>query len=175
MIGISLTAEQVRAAPPEVRHWFEQQVASLFSSAGEPPPEQRHLASLTPGDAQALLEQIEDILPVVSVFFELGREAASVPVQGMRMFRLADILRHTGLQSVAQVIECLDVINDALRNVRHEAEAMACRVDREGHCFVAETTSHSILTVWQGIVAARGLLGSGKPPGAPVMPAELSD
>ena len=118
---------------------------------------------LTPGDAQAVLEQIEDILPVVSVFFELGRENASVPVQGMRVFRLPEILRHTRLELVAQVIECLDVINDALRHVRHDPEAMICAVDREGRCFVAEATSHSVLTLWQGIVASRALQMPVKP------------
>src|SRR5580698_3520679 len=82
MVGISLTAEQIRAAPPEVRHWVEQQFAGLFAPAVEEHPhaEPRRLAQITPGDAQAVLEQIEDILPVVSVFFELGRENASVPV-----------------------------------------------------------------------------------------------
>ena len=117
---------------------------------------------MTPGDAQAVLEQIEDILPVVSVFFELGRENASVPVQGMRVFRLPEILRHTRLELVSQVIECLDVINDALRHVRHDPEAMICAVDREGRCFVAEATSHAILTLWQGIVASRGLADAGE-------------
>ena len=175
MIGISLTAEQIRAAPPEVRHWIEQQIVAIFAPAAEMPPEQRHLASLTPGDAQALLEQIEDILPVVSVFFELGRETASVPVQGLRVFRLPDIMRHTRLQSVAQVIECLDVINDALRNVRKDPEALVCGVDREGRCFVAESTSHAIFTLWQGIVAARGLQAPVQPSPAPGIPAELSD
>lgn len=174
MIGISLTAEQVRAAPPEVRHWIEQQIAAFLSPAPEAPPDQRHLAVLSPGDAQAVLEQIEDLLPVVSVFFELGRESAGTLVQGMRVFRLPEILRHTRLQSVAQVIECLDVINDALRSVRQEPDALVCGVDREGRCFVAEATSHAILALWQGIVAARGLQAA-KPPSAPVMPAELSD
>lgn len=175
MIGISLTAEQVRAAPPEVRHWIEQQVAAVFAPSDEAPPDQRHLAPLSPGDAQALLEQIEDILPVVSVFFELGREAGSVPVQGMRVFRLPEIMRHTRLQSVAQVIECLDVINDALRHVRQDPAAAVCGVDREGRCFVAEATSHAILTLWQGIVAGRGLQTPGSAPSVPVAPAELSD
>ena len=92
MVGITLTAEQIRAAPPEVRHWIESQVAAVFASpaaaegAHAAPP---HLAQVTAGEAQAILEQIEDLLPVVSVFFELGRENASVPVQGMRAFRLA--------------------------------------------------------------------------------------
>lgn len=175
MIGISLTAEQIRTAPPEVRHWIEQQVAAAFAPQDEAPPDQGHLAVLTPGDAQALLEQIEDILPVVSVFFELGREAASVPVQGMRMFRVSEIMRHTRLQSVAQVVECLDVINDVLHQLRQDPAAMVCGVDREGRCFVAEPTSQAILALWRGIVAARGLQTPGKPPATPATPAELSD
>ncbi|HVC59820.1 MAG TPA: hypothetical protein VND19_05585 [Acetobacteraceae bacterium] len=173
MVGISLTAEQIRAAPPEVRHWIEQQVATLFAPAAEAQPqaEPRRLAQLTPGEAQALLEQIEDILPVVSVFFELGRENASVPVQGMRAFRLPEIMRHVRLESVARVIECLDVINDALRHVRHDPEAMICAVDREGRCFVAEATSHAVLTLWQGIVASRGLQMPATPEAEPEIPA----
>lgn len=159
MVGISLTAEQIRAAPPEVRHWLEQQVGALFAPLAEavPPPPPPHLALLNPGDAQAVLEQIEDILPVVTVFFELGREAASVPVQGMRVFRLSEILRHTRLESNSQVVDCLDVITDALRHVRQDPQARLCAVDREGRCFVAEQTSHAILMLWQGIVAARAL------------------
>lgn len=175
MVGISLTAEQIRAAPPEVRHWIEQQITALLAPAAEAPPQQRHLAALNPSDAQALLEQIEDILPVVSVFFELGRENAGVPVQGMRVFRLPEILRHTRLESVAQVIECLEVINEALRQVRHDAEAMFCGVDREGRCFVSEVTSRSILTLWQGIVASRGLQMPAKPTPTTGMSAELAD
>ena len=177
MVGISLTAEQIRAAPPEVRHWIEQQFAGLFAPAVEEHPhaEPRHLAQITPGDAQAVLEQIEDILPVVSVFFELGRENASVPVQGMRVFRLPEILRHTRLESVSQVVECLDVINDALRHVRRDPEAMICAVDREGRCFVAEATTHSVLTLWQGIVASRALQMPAKPVAAQAIPTALAD
>ena len=178
MVGISLTAEQIRAAPPDVRHWLEQQCAAMFAPAVETQPhaaEPRRLAQVTPGEAQALLEQIEDILPVVSVFFELGRENASVPVQGMRVFRLPEILRHTRLESVSQVVECLDVINDALRHVRKDPEVMICAVDREGRCFVAETTSHSILTLWQGIVASRGLQMPAKPVAEPVIPTALAN
>ena len=45
-----------------------------------------------------MLSLVQGMLPVVSVFFELGREAASVPVHGMRAFSIADILRHVRLQ-----------------------------------------------------------------------------
>jgi hypothetical protein len=176
MVGISLTAEQIRAAPPEVRHWIEQQFNLLFAPAAEAQPhaEPRRLAQITPGDAQAVLERIEDILPVVSVFFELGRENASVPVQGMRVFRLSEILKHTRLESVSQVVECLDVINDALRHVRRDPEARICAVDHDGRCFVAEATSHSVLTLWQGIVASRALQMPVKPAADPTTAAALA-
>jgi hypothetical protein len=170
MLGISLTAEQVRAAPPEVRHWLEQQLAGLFSPvAEEAHAAPRHLALLGPGDAQAVLEQIEDILPVVTVFFELGRESGSTPAQGVRVFRLIDVLRHTRLESVAQVVECLEVINDALRHVRQDPEALICAVDRDGRCFVSEATSRSILALWQGIVASRALQMPANPDAAPAL------
>ncbi|HTW72540.1 MAG TPA: hypothetical protein VME47_21870 [Acetobacteraceae bacterium] len=171
MLGISLTAEQVRAAPPEVRHWLEQQLAGLFSPVAEEAAQAvpRHLALLGAGDAQAVLEQIEDLLPVVTVFFELGRESGSTPAQGLRVFRLTDILRHTRLQSVAQVVECLEVINDALRHVRQDPEALICAVDRDGRCFVSEATSRAVLALWHGIVASRALQMPAKPDAAPAL------
>ena len=120
-----------------------------------------------------MLEQIEDILPVVSVFFELGRENAGVPVQGVRVFRLAEMLRHTRLESAAQVVQCLDVINDALRHVRQDPDALICAVDRDGRCFASEVTSHSVLTLWQGIVASRALQMPAKPESTSPAPAAV--
>lgn len=160
MVGITLSAELVRSAPPEVRHWIEAQVAAAFApqttaeEAHSAPP---HLASVTSGEAQAILEQIEDLLPVVSVFFELGRESASVPVQGMRAFRLGEILRHTRLETTEQVLEALELINDALRRVRRDPESVLCAFDREGRCYVSEATSRAVLTLWRGIVAEHAL------------------
>ncbi|HEY1936048.1 MAG TPA: hypothetical protein VGG99_28925 [Acetobacteraceae bacterium] len=164
MVGITLTAEQIRSAPPEVRHWIESQVAAMFAppateEAHAAPP---HLAQCTAGEAQAILEQIEDLLPVVSVFFELGRESASVPVQGMRAFRLNEIARHTRLETTQQVLEALELINDALRRVRRDSEAMLCGFDREGRCYVSEATSRAVLTLWRGIVAQHAL-AAGQP------------
>jgi hypothetical protein len=159
MVGITLTAEQIRAAPPDVRHWIEQQVAAMFEPlVGEgPQTASPHLASCTTGDAQAVLEQIQDLLPVVSVFFELGRDGASVPVQGMRAFRLTDILRHTRLESVDQVMECLELINEALRRVRGDPNGAICAFDHEGRCYVSEATVRAVLALWQGIVASHEL------------------
>ena len=173
MVGITLTPEQIHAAPPEVRHWLEQQVAALFAQSPKEAPHAAppHLAQCTPGEAEAVLEQIENVLPVVSVFFELGRETASTPLQGMRAFRLADILRHTRLESTSQVVDCLEVINDALRRVRGDPTATICAFDREGRCYVAEATMHAVLAVWRGIVASHALqTPAAEPVGASLPP-----
>jgi hypothetical protein len=104
-----------------------------------------------------MLELVQGMLPVVSVFFELGREAASVAVHGLRAFRIADILRHVRLQSPDQVVQCLNVLTQALRRVRGDASAVFFALDEQGHCLVAEVTMRSILRLWQEIVAQRGL------------------
>lgn len=158
MVGITLSAEQIRSAPPEVRHWLEQQVAALLSPLPvQPPHPGPQLARCYRQELQNILAQIQNLLPVVSVFLELGREAASVPMHGMRALRLTDILRHTRLQSVDQVVECLDVISDVLRRLRGDDNAMLCAVDRDGRCYVAEETAANILALWRDIVAARAL------------------
>ena len=38
MVGITLSPEQIRAAPPDVRHWLQQQIAALLSPLPVQPP-----------------------------------------------------------------------------------------------------------------------------------------
>ena len=102
-----------------------------------------------------MLSLVQGMLPVVSVFFELGREAASVAVHGMRAFSIADILRHVRLHGPEQVIQCLDILSQTLRRVRGDDAAEFYVLDDQGHCLVAETTMRSILRLWQEIVAQR--------------------
>jgi hypothetical protein len=160
MVGISLSQEQIRSAPPEVRHWLEQQVAALFapSAAEEPHPVSHALAACTLEEGHRILEQIQNLLPVVSVFFELGRDSAGVVAgQGIRSLGVADVQRHARLRSPEQVAQCVDVINQVLGALRSDPQAMICAFDQHGRCFVAEATAHSILTVWHDIVASRSL------------------
>jgi hypothetical protein len=172
MVGITLSAEQIRAAPPEVRHWLEQQVAALLSPLPVQPPDPGpRLAACSRQELHAVLTQIQGLLPVVSVFFELGREAASVPMHGMRALRMADILRNTRLDSADQVLECLEMITEALRRLRQDDDAMLCAVDRQGRCYVAEQTAANILALWQDIVATRALQPAPPPAVAPAVPA----
>jgi hypothetical protein len=159
MVGITLSAEQIRTAPPEIRHWIEQQVAALFGpiADGHGQPAPHPLAACTLEEARAVLAQIQDLLPVVSVFFELGRESAGGVGPGIRALSLLDIQRHARLRAPEQVVQCLEVINQALRQVRGDPTAAICAITPQGRCFVAEATTRTILALWQEIVAARAL------------------
>ena len=44
MIGITLTSEQIRAAPPEVRRWIERQVMASFRQQQIQAPEEARRA-----------------------------------------------------------------------------------------------------------------------------------
>jgi hypothetical protein len=165
MAGITLTTDEIKAAPPEVRRWLEQEMVRAFgvqpapASAAAPA-----LVGCNNEEARDMLALVQGMLPVVSVFFELGREAASVAVHGLRAFRIADILRHARLQSPDQVVQCLNVLTQAMRRVRGDATAPFFAMDDQGHCLVAEATMRSILRLWQEIVAERALqAGPGDP------------
>lgn len=160
MIGITLSPEQIRTAPPEVRRWLEQELAvSLGLHAPESPiaqPIAPHLVACTVEEAAQVLSLIQTILPVVNVFFELGREGSNPGIEGVEAFRLADIMQHTRLQTLDQVAASLDAINSAFRRVRGDVNATLYGLDRRGYCFVAQETQRSILRVWREIVAERG-------------------
>lgn len=171
MVGITLSPEQIRSAPPEVRRWIEQEITKAIGgesapAAPEHPPP--HLVALSLDETRGILQQIQNMLPAVAVFFELGRETGSVPRPGLRVLRLGDIMSHALLHIPAQVIQCLESINQAARTVRNDADALLCVVDRNGNCLLADETARSIVGLWQEIVAARAL----EPPPEPVGPAE---
>jgi hypothetical protein len=120
---------------------------------------------------RAILTQIQNLLPIVSIFFELGREHAGVTAgQGIRSLSLADIQRHTRMRSPEQVVQCVDVINQVLGGLRHDPQATICAFDEQGRCFVAEATAQSIRSLWHDIVAERGLEATppAEPHGVPV-------
>lgn len=170
MVGITLAPEQIRAAPPEVRHWLEQQVAQMLGlqRATEPVAVPPRLVACTPEQAGAILAQIQGMLPVVAVFFELGHEQGSILSDGLRAFRLVDLARHARLPAVEAVLEALAVIDAALQRAIGNPEATLYALDSQGHCFVAEATSRSILSLWQGMVM--GGRFESRPPTGPLPP-----
>jgi hypothetical protein len=159
MIGITLSSEQIRTAPTEVRQWIEHEVMASFGQQAPLPAEAKesqsgHLEACSEQEAAAILSQIQDVLPAVNVFFEFGRQGALVGQRNIEAYRLLDIARHTRLQNVAQVVACLEIINAAFARVRGDATGTFCAFDRDGHCFIAPQTQQSIMHLWQKVVAS---------------------
>ncbi|MGJ4927128.1 hypothetical protein ACQR1I_03895 [Bradyrhizobium sp. HKCCYLS2038] len=159
MIGITLSADQIRSAPPEVRRWIEHQVLAGLGLGPEAPPvpalpvQGAHLVACSTDDAASILAHIQGVLPAVNVFFEFGRPGVALGQPPVMIFRLIDILHHTRLQNVGQVMASLDLINKALIETRHDAAARFCGFDNEGHCLIAPETQRAIASVWQTVIA----------------------
>ncbi|MGJ5138108.1 hypothetical protein ACQR1V_08965 [Bradyrhizobium oligotrophicum] len=169
MIGITLTADQIRSAPPEVRRWIEHQVLSGLGLGPEAPsappalPEPgAHLVACSADDAGKILAQIQGVLPAVNVFFEFGRPGIALGQPPVMMFRLIDILHHTRLQNIGQVMASLDMINKALIETRHDPSVRFCGFDPEGHCLIAPETQRAIASVWQSVIAKQHGIAEGE-------------
>ena len=160
MIGITLTTDQIRSAPAQVRQWIEHEVIASLGLAADAPaaaehPQAAHLVGCTTEDAAAVLEQIKGMMPAFNVFFEFARPGISFGQPPVMAFRLIDILYHTRLQDIGQVIECLEAINEAMARVRHDASAKFCDFDNQGHCLIAPETQRSVAAIWQSILAGQ--------------------
>jgi hypothetical protein len=68
------------------------------------------------------------------------------------------------LQSTEQVVACLRAIDAAVQRVSDTPDAVLTILDGSGHCLVADVTAHSILALWQEIVAAQNLPHPERPP-----------
>lgn len=168
MIGITLSTDQIRSAPPEVRRWIEHQVLSGLGLGPEAPPtptlpaQSAHLVACSVEDAAKVLAQIQSALPAVNVFFEFGRPGIAMGQPPIMMFRLIDILHHTRLQNVGQVMASLEMINKALVEVRHDPSVRFCGFDNEGHCLIAPETQRAIASVWQSVIARQHGVAEGE-------------
>ncbi|NPV24485.1 hypothetical protein [Bradyrhizobium aeschynomenes] len=168
MIGITLSADQIRSAPPEVRRWIEHQVLSGLGLGPEAPStpalpaQSAHLVACSVEDAAKVLAQIQSALPAVNVFFEFARPGIAMGQPPIMMFRLIDILHHTRLQNIGQVMASLEMINKALVEVRHDPSVRFCGFDNEGHCLIAPETQRAIASVWQSVIARQHGVAEGE-------------
>jgi len=157
MTGITLTTEQIRNAPAPVRQWIEQEVITSLGLAPRPPvaapAHTAHLVACSVDDVAGVLEHIRGTFPAVNVLFEFGRPGISYGQPAVMTFRLMDILHHTRLHEIGQVMTCLEMINQALAVVRKDPSARFCGYDNEGHCLIAPQTQASIATLWQDMMA----------------------
>jgi hypothetical protein len=159
MTGITLSSEQIRNAPADVRRWIEREVLTAmsqsapFENGGK--PHGGHLAACSEEEITAILSHIQGVLPAVNVFFEFGRQGAVFGQPNIEAFRLLDIAHHTRLQNVGQVVACLDIINQAYGRVCGDMDARFCGFDHDGHCFVTLETQQNILKVWRKVIASQ--------------------
>ncbi|WP_024507467.1 hypothetical protein [Bradyrhizobium sp. ARR65] len=159
MIGITLTTDQIRNAPKEVRQWIEHEVIASLGLATEAPMPQpvqaAHISACSEAEAAAILAQVRGMLPAVNVFFEFGRPGVVFGEPPVMAFRLIDILHHTKLQNMGQVMTCLEAINDAFIRLRGDPNVRFCGFDNEGHCFVTPETQVSIAALWHEVIASQ--------------------
>ncbi|QOZ55004.1 hypothetical protein [Bradyrhizobium sp. CCBAU 53338] len=158
MTGVTLTADQIRNAPAPVREWIEQEVIRSLGLVPRAPTaaataQAAHLVACSVEDMAGVVEHIRGTFPAVNVLFEFGRPGVNYGQPAVMTFRLMDILHHTRLQQIEQLMTCLEMINKALADVRKDPSARFCGFDNEGHCLIAPQTQASIAALWQDMMA----------------------
>lgn len=169
MIGITLTDEQIRGAPPVVRQWIEQQVMASLGVAGaapaqsapkaQPPRQPAHLVACGRDEAAAVLALIQNVPQAVNVLFEFARPGICFGEPPVMSFRLINIQYHAQLAHAGEAIECLELINKAFAQVRGDASARFCDFDSEGHCLIDPGTQKGIAALWQDLVLSQSAAG----------------
>lgn len=157
MTGITLSAEQIRQAPAEVRRWIEHEVATALGLQVQ--TTQRELPELVGcghDELKAVLSLIQGVFPAVNVFFELGRKGTSCAQDRLEAYRLSDIQLHTRLQSTEQVLYCLNLINEALHQARGSTGDSFYGTEGD-YCFIATETQQNIRSLWFELIGHRGM------------------
>lgn len=70
-----------------------------------------HPDACTPQEAAAIYSAIRNMLSVANVFFELGREGASIGQDGLEAPWVDNVIRNAHLQEIPQLGACLEIIN----------------------------------------------------------------
>ena len=121
MTSFTLSIEQVRSAPPEVRRWIEREITTAVAALNrsQHDPSQVHeaaLAACMPQEASQLFEMIKGNFLLSQVFFELARDMPnSHGAAPLHPLSVADILRHTRLGDGDRLVDCFTAINQAFR------------------------------------------------------------
>ena len=158
MVGLVLSTEQVRAAPPEVREWIkgliDAELAGAFAPHREAPAT---LASLSVPEAAAIAGRIQGDFLTLQLFFEIGREAPAGAPQPPHLHRaaIADIVRHVRLPSPDRFGAAIEAIQDAFHQVRGDPQAALFGFDQRGGIYVHENTQRAIHAVWERLVGAQ--------------------
>jgi hypothetical protein len=145
MVGFTFSAEEISAAPPEVRCWVESQIVKALDrktrDEGPSNVEARSLAQCSLDDAVRIFQLISRMFPVGQVFFELGRESHLLTDSAsLHCLNLDEMQRHLQFSDPRLLTECLSVINQAFQQVRNDPQAFLSATDDRGHIFIHQTS-----------------------------------
>ena len=161
MTAFTFSAEQLRAAPPEVQRWAANEIARALGTIGAPraaPPRQREmtLAACTVPEAMQIFELVAGDAIVTRLFFELGREHAfATDLPGLRALRAADLAHHVGLPDQGALVDGLATIDRAFHQAHGDRAGGLFGFDDAGHVYLHDATQASIRRVWEELVRAR--------------------
>ncbi len=165
MTGFTLTIEDLKSAPIEVRRWLvarlERDLLGLISAAPTSPPVPASaLAPCTPEEAVAIFDLLKGDFAATHVFLELARDEpgseAAIPLHAVS---IGALIRNTRLDE-HRLASCLQTINRAFQAVCKDPEAALIGFDQANHVYVHETTCHSIRSLWQELVRVHAPVGA---------------
>jgi len=157
MTSFTFTVEQLKAAPPEVRHWALSQIepAAMVLATAAPAPSATNAAALaacTADEAAQLFDLIRADVAAVQVFLELARDMPPAAVASpLYALSLAEIGRHTRLDN-GRLVACLRLINRAFQQIRNDPETALFGFDQANHIFIHDTTHRSVRALWEELV-----------------------
>ena len=176
MTGFALTAEELKAAPVEVRRWLMARIEGELSALGaaaptSPPTPASALAACTLEEAAGILDLLKGDFAATHVLLELGRDApgSSNAASPFHAVNSGTLIRNTRLDD-HQLVSCLQTINRAFQAVRGDAEAMLFGFDQANHVYIHEATQRSVQALWRELTrlhaptAARAAEPVGWPP-----------
>jgi hypothetical protein len=159
MISITISPEQLAAAPPDVRRLLEREMASTLAFAegqqGAPKAPAAELAACSLEEVVQLFALIRDDHLTAALFCELGHEPnVGLGTPRYRAVSVADLLRRSRLGSPDRLTARLETIHAAFRRLRGDAGGSLFGFDQFGHLYIHEVTQHHIAELWQKLAAA---------------------
>ncbi|NEU96157.1 hypothetical protein [Bradyrhizobium uaiense] len=154
MTSIMLDAQQIQNAPAPVRLWLEQQISVVLGPVSVPGASSPRLVACTEAQAANLLNRIRQAPSAVEMFFGLAHPEISFGDPPVVTFRLLDLQRRAGLETITKLLECLDLINRTFAEMCDDPAARFCDFDAAGHCSILPATQGRIAALWKAIVAA---------------------
>ncbi len=178
MVGIVLTEEQIRRAPPEIQQWVLHQLAQTYGISGAlaapaaPAPAvaeaAQQLARCDLAEAASLFNQVREDRVTAAVLLEFGRDDQQVPhPPGLFGVRIGQMLRDLRLGDPNALAACLGRLTAALQALRHDPRALLF-AHGAGCCFVHEETHASLRLLLAGMLGNLVPAQPGTPPGAVV-------